>query len=110
MKHHPLILASILLVGTCATVDAFAQDRRVRVINETGHTIVRFYGSNVGTEDWQEDILGTDVLRPDQSVVINFDDGSGYCKYDFKAEFDDGDSVTKSGVDVCEVSSFRITD
>jgi hypothetical protein len=42
--------------------------------------------------------------------MINFDDGTGYCKFDFKAEFSDGDEVVKHGIDVCEISSFRFTE
>jgi hypothetical protein len=42
--------------------------------------------------------------------MINFDDGTGYCKFDFKAEFSDGDEVVKNGIDVCEISSFRFTE
>lgn len=77
---------------------------------ETRHTIVRFYASNVGEKDWEEDILGQDVLRPGQSVTVNVDDGSGYCLYDFKAVFDDGDELVRSRIDVCEVSSYRYTE
>ncbi len=105
-----MAIAATALATLAAASTASAEDRRVRIINETNHTIVRFYGSNAGTTSWEEDILGDDVLRPGQSVMINFDDGTGYCKFDFKAEFDDGDEVIKSGVDVCEISSFRFTD
>lgn len=85
---------------------ASALDRRVTIVNETGYTIVQFYGSNTGTNDWQEDILGQDVLASGSSVVINFNDASGYCKFDFKAVFDDGDELVRENVNVCEVSSF----
>ncbi len=89
---------------------AQAEDRRVRVINETRYTITHLYGSNVGTQDWEEDILGDQVLGPGQSVVVNFDDGTGYCLFDFMAKFEDGDTAIKSGVDVCKISSFRFTE
>lgn len=98
--------ASSVLTATTAS----AEDRRVRIINETGHTIVRFYASNVGANSWEEDILGRDVLRPGESVTVNVDDGTGYCKYDFKAVFDDGDSLVRQGIDVCKVSSYRYTE
>jgi hypothetical protein len=96
-------LATVLFLGHA--VPAEALDRRVRIVNETGFTIVRFYGSNTGTDDWQEDILGEDVLPSGSSVIINFDDGTGYCKYDLRAIFDDGDEVTQSGVNICEVGT-----
>lgn len=85
---------------------AEAADRRVKIVNKTGYTIVRFYGSNTGSNDWEEDILGNDVLRSGSSVTINFDDGSGYCKFDFKAVFEDGDVLVKQNVNVCELSTF----
>ncbi|GAB3730003.1 hypothetical protein GCM10028794_04910 [Silanimonas algicola] len=105
-----ILLTVLALVGLASGTASAQEDRRVRIINETSHTIVRFYGSNAGTTDWEEDILGDDVLAPGQSVMINFDDGTGYCKFDFKAEFDDGDEVVKHGIDVCEISSFRFTE
>lgn len=97
-------LASALFLGAAAPVSAL--DRRVRIVNETGFAIVRFFGSNTGTDDWQEDILGEDVLPSGASVIINFDDGTGYCKYDLRAVFDDGDVVTQTDVNICEVGSF----
>ena len=105
-----ILLVVLTLTGLASGAANAQEDRRVRIINETSHTIVRFFGSNAGTTDWEEDILGDDVLAPGQSVVINFDDGTGYCKFDFKAEFSDGDEVVKSGIDVCEISSFRFTE
>jgi len=100
----------ILLASVATSGAASAEDRKVRIINETSFTITHFYGSNVGEDDWQEDILGQDVLPPGESVVINFDDGSGYCKYDFKAQFEDNHEVIKNNIDVCEISSFRFTE
>ena len=85
---------------------AEAQDRRVQIVNNTGYTIMEFYGSNKGTNSWEEDILGSDVLGSGQSVVIDFDDGTGYCKFDFKAVFSDGDEVVKKNVNVCEIGTF----
>lgn len=85
---------------------ALAQDRRVEIVNDTDVTMMKFYGSNQKTDSWEEDILGDDVLLPGQSVVINFDDGTGYCVFDFRAVFEDGDEVIENGIDVCEIGTF----
>ncbi len=85
-----------------------AQDRHVKVVNKTGVTMTGLYGSNVGSDSWEEDILGSDVLESGTSVNVNFDDGTGYCKYDLKAVFEDGDSVVKRGVNVCTVGTWTI--
>lgn len=94
-----------LVTATLAS-PALALDRRVTIVNNTGFGIVNFYGSNTGANDWQEDILGQDVLPSGSQVTINFNDGSGYCKFDFKAVFDDGDVLVRENVNVCEIGTF----
>lgn len=98
-------MATAMILSLMA-LPAAAKDRRVEIVNETGYTIMEFYGSNTGSENWEEDILGADVLPPGKSVVINFDDASGYCMFDVKAVFEDGDEVVEAGLDVCTTESF----
>jgi uncharacterized protein (DUF2147 family) len=99
--------AAVTALLTLATVlPAAALDRRVTIINNTGYTIVNFFGSNTGTQSWEEDILGNDVLPSGSSVQINFNDGTGYCMFDFLAIFDDGEQLIREGVNICEVSTF----
>lgn len=108
------LISKVMMVATgamalsTATV-ARAEDRHVTIINETNNTMVRFYASNSGRTSWEEDILGDRVLKPGQSVRINIDDGSGACMYDFRADFDDGDKLTRNGINVCKISSYRYT-
>jgi hypothetical protein len=110
MSRIKSLLAFGLILGAIAPSGANAEDRHVRIINETSHTIVRFYASNVEKGSWEEDILGDQVLRPGGSVRINIDDGSGHCQYDFKAVFNDGDSLTRNGINVCNITNYRYTE
>lgn len=98
-----MALAAVLF---SVAAPAAALDRRVTIVNETGFTIVRFFGSNTGADTWEEDILGDDVLPTGEAVTINFDDATGYCKFDFKAIFEDGDELVKEGVNICEIGTF----
>lgn len=107
---HKALAGAVLALTAVGVVDAAALDRRVRINNETSYDIVHFYASNTGTNSWEEDILGEDILPSGYSVVINIDDGTGYCKYDFLAVFDDGDQVQASNKNVCELSEFSFTD
>jgi hypothetical protein len=91
-------------------VNASALDRRVQINNVSSYTIVEFYASNTGTQNWQEDILGSNVLPAGSSVMVNVDDGTGYCKYDFLAVFDDGDQAVSADNNVCELAEFNFTD
>lgn len=104
-RHLVTVMAALAVTATTA-IPAFALDRRVRIVNDTGYVLVEFYGSNKGSTSWEEDILGRDVLGSGQSVMIDFDDGTGYCKFDFKAIFDDGDELIRKGVNICEIGTY----
>lgn len=101
-----LRLTLITALSLATALPALALDRRVTIVNNTGFTIVRFFGSNTGSKSWEEDILGEDVLPSGSSVVINFDDSTGYCMFDFRAEFEDGDVLERAGVNICEIATF----
>jgi hypothetical protein len=101
-------LAAFLLAMTA--VEASAYDRHVVIVNDTSYTIVEFYASSTGVKSWEEDILGSDVLYSGQQVRINIDDGTGYCKYDFRAVYEDGDVSISKGVNVCEIGRFTYND
>jgi hypothetical protein len=102
------LAAGALLVSfaTSAVADA---NKKVKIINETRHTMVQFHASRVGTKDWEEDILGQDTLPVGGTVTVNFGTDE-YCLYDFLGIFDDGDKVEKYRINVCEIASFRFTE
>lgn len=108
MKFARIALAvTIVTVGASTTA---ALDRRVRINNYTSYDIVEFYASNRDAKSWEEDILGRSILPAGRSVVINIDDRSGYCIFDFKAVFEDGDELEKYGNNVCELAEFNYTE
>ena len=94
------------LFSLAVAVPAAAQNRWVTIVNNTGYTITYFYATNKGDTSFGNDILGNDVLPPGYSVDVNFDDGTGYCMFDFQARFEDGDVLEKYDVNVCEISTF----
>ena len=89
-----------------AVPSAHAANRRVDIINKTGRSLTHFYASRVGTNDWEEDILGKDTLDNGETFEINIDDGSGACRFDFKAVFEGGSELIKKNINVCEISTF----
>jgi hypothetical protein len=101
-------LAAGALLLWCGPAEAL--DRRVRIVNESKHDIVAFYGTNVTVRDWQDSLLGDNRLLAGASVVLNFEDDSGYCRYRFRAVFDDGVELVRPSVNVCEVGTYRYTD
>ena len=84
-------------------------NRRVTIHNQTGWTMLRFYASDARSSSWEEDILGSDTLASGRSWTVNIDDGSGACVYDFRAEFTNGEVLTRSGINVCEIADYYYT-
>lgn len=105
-KFAALIGFSAMALTACVDdTSSGTADRHVTIVNNTNVAMREFYGSNAGADTWEEDILGRDVLPAGSSVKINFDDGTGYCKFDFKAVFADGSSLVDPNVDVCTTST-----
>jgi hypothetical protein len=105
-----LCLAGVAAGLIVATQPAEALDRRLRIVNDSHVDIVGFYGVNVDIQGWRESMLGDDILPAGGSIVLNFDDGSGYCRYRFRAVFADGIELERKSVNVCEVGTYRYTD
>ncbi len=99
--------AAIALLAASAT-SAAAADRRVVVVNETNHTLTNLYASGVDDSQFHGDWLGRQVLRPGQSMVVDFDDGTGACLLDVKGVFSDHTTVTNR-YDVCSGSQMEFT-
>jgi hypothetical protein len=105
-----MIVRIALMAGLVAglfmtSLPAAAADRNVDIINNTKKTLKEFYASRVNKNSWEENILGGDSVEPGETQPVDIDDGSGGCRFDFKAVFSDGDEVINKNVDVCAVST-----
>jgi hypothetical protein len=103
------VLATKTAAAAPASQSRDGYNRRVRVHNQTGWTMLRFYASDSRQDSWEEDMLGDDVLGAGDSIMMNIDDGSGACLYDFKAEFTNGQTLTRMGVNVCQIADYYYT-
>jgi hypothetical protein len=104
------IISTVALVLALMGGSAEAVDRRMRIVNDSRHDIVALYGVNVDRSEWQENLLGEDILPSGGSIVLNFDDGSGYCRYRLRAVFRDSFELVRDSVNVCEIGTYRYTD
>ena len=103
------ISAAILAVGF-STVTAGAVDRNVKIHNDTGYTIYRFYSTNSGASKWGSDVMGNSTLPTGSAMNLNFDNSQGYCEFDFRAEFEDGSYLERGNVNVCEIGDYYYTE
>jgi hypothetical protein len=103
-------LGSMLCLLAPATgPPALALDRHVQLTNSTRMVIVEFYASRGGSGNWQQDILGEEFLPPGQSVVVDIDDQTGYCRFDLKAVFDDGTNLIRRNVNICDAEGYAVS-
>jgi hypothetical protein len=112
MKRAFLILLLVAAAGHGGVAHAQSKDgenRWVVVVNERSTDMMRLYASRTTTGDWEENIL-TRPIPAGASVRINFDDGTGACRFDFRAVFRDNQSVHMWSINVCEESYWRTTD
>lgn len=77
--------------------------------NNTGQTIMRAYVSPVTSNNWEEDVLGRDVLPDRQTLRINFDRGESECNWDIKVELADGSSREQRGMNLCRLAEVEVT-
>lgn len=85
-------------------------DRRIVLRNTSNSVVTRFYASNTYARRWQEDILGRRVLFSGQSVVINLNDGTGMCRFDFRTVLSNGAVLTRRNINICTLTSYTIRD
>jgi hypothetical protein len=98
-----LVLPVITLLANAAA--AGKQDFRIH--NRSSIPIVRLYVSSSGTNDWEEDVLRSDILEPGQVFRLNFGDDAQGCMHDLKAVFRNGAVVEEREVNLCRVSDFN---
>lgn len=98
------VLLPVLLAGA-----ALADGRQdFTLVNKTGYTISEVYVSSAKTDDWEEDVMGRDVLEDGDRVQISFPYKEKSCVWDLKVVYDDGEEAVWNGFDLCRTSVIRI--
>lgn len=102
MKRVALgIIMAVLFAGM-----AFAGAQDFVLVNNTGADIYVVNISPTSTNDWEEDILGSDILENGEEVRVNF--GVGRTRYwDIQAVFKDESTISWYKIDLLETS--RVT-
>ena len=110
MNGKFLSVAGALALLTFSTVPSSAADLVFTLKNGTQSVLTHFYSSPVGTNNWEEDVFGEQVLGSGESMQITIADGRDVCKYDMRFEFDEGSNLdtTEDTQDLCAMGSYTI--
>ena len=104
MKRRSLFTMVGLAVLSFATA-AHAIDRDFTVHNNIGNPIMELHITPHSTTTWGADILGTDTLADDASVLIHYTPSMyrGQCVFDIKVVDATGGHVVSS-IDLCHLT------
>lgn len=105
-------IAAVYLAAVAASAGAAkAEDLVIVLKNQTGSVLNSFHSSPVGVDEWEDDVLGDQVLAPGESIEITIADGRDVCDYDMRFEFQ-GDELetTTDTQDLCELGEYTITE
>jgi hypothetical protein len=78
------------------------------LLNRTGLTIQELYVSPDESDEWEEDVLGRDVLKHNESVEITFSRSEKSCDWDLKIKDADGDEIEWDSLDLCAASHITL--
>jgi hypothetical protein len=94
-----MTLSGLILVLLTATPAQAQQDYYVDITNQTGFTIFYMYVSPADAKDWEEDVLGNEVLMNGDTKRVNL---YNYFSpmFDIRLVDEDGDTYTFWNVDV----------
>ncbi|MER2604332.1 MAG: hypothetical protein ABTQ29_00715 [Siculibacillus sp.] len=108
MKSFLIAAAMFFGLATSAAVAAEAK-QDFQLVNKTGYDISHVYVSPSKSNDWEEDVLGKDLLEDGDAWEIRFERAAKTCKWDLKVVYhDDDSSAFWNNIDLCAVSKITI--
>lgn len=91
-----------------STALAFQGQQDFTVVNKTGVEIHELYVSAHTTDNWEEDVLGTDTLPPGESVEIKFSPKEKSKLWDLKIVDGKGNSIEWTRLNLLEISEVTL--
>ncbi len=107
-----LALVAVLSFMAVTAHRTLADERDFTLNNNSSVVLVHVYVSPADVDNWQEDILGQDVLNPGDSVNIHFspNDGADTCLYDIRVDGQGGEQGFLYKIDLCSTNTVTFSD
>ena len=91
-----LVLAASIGTAGCGEDDTF--DATLTVNNASSYSILEFYLSPASQATWGSDLLGSDILEPGDSFILN---GIDCDDYDIRMIDEDLDECVLDAIELC---------
>ena len=101
---------ALIALATAASAPLVAQQSKLdfTLLNRTGVVITELYVSPDDADEWEEDVLGQDVLKHNASLDIAFARSEKSCDWDLKIKDEDGDEIEWDSLDLCAASHITL--
>ena len=91
MRKAVSMVSVFLLLAAALTFAGSAEAAVITIKNATGGDLYEIYISDSGTEDWEEDVLGRDILEDGETLSLTVN--GSYKQFDMAAVDGEGTSV-----------------
>jgi hypothetical protein len=91
VKKNILLPAALLALLGVLSFGFSAEAGTINIVNATGGDIYEIYISDSGSSDWEEDVMGEDVLEAGQTLRLSVN--GAYRQFDLMAVDSDGTSA-----------------
>jgi hypothetical protein len=111
MRTAAIALTLAWLTMPTLLAPAYSQEAKqdFDLVNQTGYQIKAVYVSPGKSDDWEEDVLGEDLLDQGDTWQIRFHRSEKTCHWDLKVVYaDDGSSAVWQNIDLCSVDKITI--
>ena len=108
MKKLVTIVGGLLVVVAGLTSRAAAGTQDFTLVNKTGVDIHNLFVSETAKDDWEDDVLGEEVLENGNSVEVSFE-GKSSCIWDMMVKDEQGGGVFWRKIDLCKASEVTLT-
>lgn len=99
---------AVLLSSLVTTTVRAEGQQDFKLINKTGYTIAELYVSPSKVNNWQDDVLGKDVLPNDSATEVQFSREEDTCQWDLKVVYQDGEGAEWDAFNLCEVAEIEL--
>jgi hypothetical protein len=108
VKKLMTVVGGLLVVFAGFTARTSAGTQDFTLVNKTGVDIHNLHISESAKDDWEEDVLGADVLANGDSLEIHFS-GKAACSWDLMVKNEAGEGVFWRKLDLCKATKVTLT-
>lgn len=96
-------------VAASAATDERPHANVIEFVNDTPQKVMFIYAHMENVTDWEDDLLGEDVLEPGQSFKVDLDLGPGRCEYEIMVHLADKQRLHYWPFDACKQTTLHIS-